>query len=130
MRHDRHPERPSLMNLQSRFEHLAAKMYGVNKSDTVHFYSLLQVDGPLVVSLGVPHPEHGYYDCWAIECVVDDEDGIFRLRLQNSPKRYFPCPQEPEDVLKEMEKYRQNFLHKGYRNMINNMNEKILDVLD
>lgn len=119
-----------MKKLRARFEYLATKMYGVNKSDTVHFYSLIPAEGSLIMSLGVPHPEHGYYDCWAIECVIDDEDRIFRLRLQDSPKRYFPCPQEPEGVLKEMEKYRQNLLHKGYRNMINNMNEKILDVLD
>ena len=117
-----------MKNLQSRFEHLGAKMYGVNKNDTVHFFSLICADGPLVVSLGVPHPEHGYYDCWAIECVVDGE-GIFRLRLQDSPKRYFPCPQEPEDALKEMEKYRLEFIKGGYIALCNAATEQIIDSL-
>ena len=131
------------MNLEKIFENLektvlsiAGKMYDYNLDDDLHdFYQYKNwQDRKYVVWIDVtdPRPERSRFACWKVygEVFVDESGNkTYRIRFPLNNQEYYPCAQSLTGMIREMEKYRLEFIKSDYMKLCNAATEQIIDSL-
>lgn len=126
-------------NLEKNAYSIARKMYDYNLDDDLHDFCQYKnwQDRKYVVWIDVtdPRPGRTRFACWKV-CgeVFVDEDGnkTYKIRLPLSnlnTEKYYPCPQTLAGMMREMEKYRLEFIRGDYLKLCNTAIEQIIDSL-
>lgn len=127
-------------NLEKNALSIARKMYNYNLDDDLHdFYQYKNwQDRKYIVCINVtdPRPGRTRFACWKVygEVFVDEDDNKtykirFPLNNTSNAEKYYPCTQSLAGMIREMEKYRLEFIKGNYLKLCNTAIEQIIDFL-
>lgn len=127
-------------NLEKNALSIARKMYNYNLDDDLHDFCQYKNwrDRKYIVWIDVTDPRQGRtrFACWKVYGeVFVDEDGnkTYKIRLPlsntSNAEKYYPCAQTLAGMIREMEKYRLEFIKGDYLKLCNTAIEQIIDSL-
>jgi hypothetical protein len=123
-------------NLEKNALSIARKMYNYNLDDDLHDFCQYKnwQDRKYVVWIDVtdPRPERSRFACWKVygEVFVDESGNkTYRIRFPLNNQEYYPCAQSLTGMIREMEKYRLEFIKSDYMKLCNAATEQIIDSL-
>lgn len=125
-------------NLEKNALSIARKMYDYNIDDDLHDFCQYKnwQDRKYVVWIEVtdPRPKNSGFSCWKVcgEVFVDEHGNkTYRIRfpLNKNTEEYHPCSQTLSGMIREMEKYRLEFIKGDYLKLCNTAIEQIIDSL-
>lgn len=125
-------------NLEKNALSIARKMYDYNLDDDLHDFCQYKnwQDRKYVVWIEVtdPRPGRTRFSCWKVcgEVFVDEHGNkTYRIRfpLNKNTEEYHPCSQTLSGMIREMEKYRLEFIKGNYMKLCNAATEQIIDSL-
>lgn len=123
-------------NLEKNALSIARKMYNYNLDDDLHDFCQYKnwQDRKYVVWIDVtdPRPERSRFACWKVygEVFVDESGNkTYRIRFPLNNQEYYPCAQSLTGMIREMEKYRLEFIKGDYMKLCNAATEQIIDSL-
>lgn len=127
-------------NLEKNALSIARKMYNYNLDDDLHDFCQCKNwrDRKYIVWIDVTDPRPGKtrFACWKVYGeVFVDEDGnkTYKIRLPlsntSNAEKYYPCAQTLAGMIREMEKYRLEFIKGDYMKLCNTAIEQIIDSL-
>lgn len=125
-------------NLEKNALSIARKMYDYNLDDDLHDFCQYKnwQDRKYVVWIEVTDPRSGRtrFSCWKVygEVFVDEHGNkTYRIGfpLSKNTEEYHPCSQTLSGMIREMEKYRLEFIKGDYMKLCNAATERIIDSL-
>lgn len=125
-------------NLEKNALSIARKMYNYNLNDDLHDFFIYTDRQKLTIWIDVtdPRPGKSPYACWEVHGeVYVDKDGnkTYKMKFPISntfnKEEYYPCPQTLAGMMREMEKYRLEFIKGDYLKFCNDATEQIIDSL-
>lgn len=126
-------------NLEKNALSIARKMYDYNLDDDLHDFCQYKnwQDRKYIVWIKVTDPRPGrtrFAACWKVygEVFVDEHGNkTYRIRfpLSKNTEEYHPCSQTLSGMIREMEKYRLEFIKGDYMKLCNAATEQIIDSL-
>lgn len=127
-------------NLEKNALSIARKTYDYNLDDDLHDFCQYKnwQDRKYVVWIDVtdPRPGRTRFACWKVygEVFVDEAGNkTYKIRLPlsetSNTEKYYPCTQTLAGMMREMEKYRLEYIRGDYLKLCNNAIEEIIDSL-
>lgn len=127
-------------NLEKNSLSIARKMYDYNLDDDLHDFCQYNnwQERKYIIWIDVtdPRPEKTRFACWKVygEVFVDEAGNkTYKIRLPlsetSNTEKYYPCSQSLAGMMREMEKYRLEFIRGDYLKLCNTAIEQIIDSL-